>query len=55
MTTEEILRTNLTDEQYNAVVDESKHILCLACAGSRKSSTRRACFDYTATSWVERG
>lgn len=39
MTTEEILRTNLTDEQYNAVVDESKHILCLACAGSGKSRT----------------
>lgn len=39
MTTEEILRLNLTDEQYNAVVDESKYILCLACAGSGKSRT----------------
>ncbi|MGI6748282.1 MAG: ATP-dependent DNA helicase [Anaerovoracaceae bacterium] len=39
MITEEILRANLTDEQYNAVVDESKHILCLACAGSGKSRT----------------
>lgn len=39
MTTEEILRSNLTDDQYNAVVDESKHILCLACAGSGKSRT----------------
>jgi len=39
MTTTEILRANLTDEQYNAVVDESRHILCLACAGSGKSRT----------------
>lgn len=39
MRTEEILRANLTDEQYDAVVDESKHILCLACAGSGKSRT----------------
>lgn len=39
MTTEEILRTNLTGDQYDAVVDESKHILCLACAGSGKSRT----------------
>lgn len=34
-----ILKANLTDEQYQAVVDESKHILCLACAGSGKSRT----------------
>ena len=39
MTTEEILRANLTPEQYAAVVDESRHILCLACAGSGKSRT----------------
>lgn len=39
MTTEEILRENLTDEQYEVVVDESRHILCLACAGSGKSRT----------------
>lgn len=39
MTTEEMLRANLTDEQYKAVVDESRHILCLACAGSGKSRT----------------
>jgi len=39
MTTEEILRTNLTEEQYETVVDESRHILCLACAGSGKSRT----------------
>lgn len=39
MTAQEILHSNLTDDQYNAVVDESKHILCLACAGSGKSRT----------------
>lgn len=39
MTTEEILRSNLTDDQYDTVLDESKHILCLACAGSGKSRT----------------
>ncbi len=39
MNTEEILHANLTDEQYVAVVDESRHILCLACAGSGKSRT----------------
>jgi DNA helicase II / ATP-dependent DNA helicase PcrA len=35
----EILHDNLTDTQFNAVVDESRHILCLACAGSGKSRT----------------
>jgi DNA helicase-2/ATP-dependent DNA helicase PcrA len=39
MTTEEILHANLTKEQYEAVVDDSRHILCLACAGSGKSRT----------------
>lgn len=39
MTTQEILHANLTDEQYKAVVDDSRHILCLACAGSGKSRT----------------
>ncbi len=39
MTTEEILHSNLTDEQYAAVIDESRNILCLACAGSGKSRT----------------
>jgi DNA helicase-2/ATP-dependent DNA helicase PcrA len=39
MTIEEILRSNLTDDQYDAVVDESQNILCLACAGSGKSRT----------------
>ena len=35
----EILKSNLTPEQYSAVIDESKNILCLACAGSGKSRT----------------
>lgn len=39
MSTETILRSNLTDDQYNAVIDDTKHILCLACAGSGKSRT----------------
>ena len=39
MTIEDMLHVNLTDEQYQAVVDESQHILCLACAGSGKSRT----------------
>jgi DNA helicase-2/ATP-dependent DNA helicase PcrA len=39
MTVEEILRSNLTNDQYDAVIDDSKHILCLACAGSGKSRT----------------
>lgn len=39
MTTEEILHLNLTDEQYKAVIDDSRNILCLACAGSGKSRT----------------
>lgn len=39
MTAQDILRANLTDEQYETVVDESRHILCLACAGSGKSRT----------------
>lgn len=29
----------LTDDQYNAVIDDTKEILCLACAGSGKSRT----------------
>lgn len=36
---EQILHDNLTDDQYSAVVDNSRHILCLACAGSGKSRT----------------
>ena len=35
----EILKSNLTEEQYDAVIDENKNILCLACAGSGKSRT----------------
>lgn len=39
MITEEVLHSNLTNEQYEAVVDDSRNILCLACAGSGKSRT----------------
>ncbi|WP_258111678.1 ATP-dependent DNA helicase [Alicyclobacillus sp. SP_1] len=39
MLTEQILRNNLTENQYNAVVDNGRYILCLACAGSGKSRT----------------
>ena len=39
MSVEQVLRSNLTDDQYNAVIDRSKNILCLACAGSGKSRT----------------
>lgn len=39
MTVEEILHSNLTSEQYEAVIDDSRNILCLACAGSGKSRT----------------
>lgn len=39
MSTEEILHSNLTDEQYAAVIDDAQNILCLACAGSGKSRT----------------
>ena len=39
MNIEQILQANLTEEQYKAVVDTNKNILCLACAGSGKSRT----------------
>lgn len=39
MTANEILAANLTTEQHNAVIDNNKNILCLACAGSGKSRT----------------
>ena len=39
MNIQDILLSNLTRDQYNAVIDESKNILCLACAGSGKSRT----------------
>lgn len=29
----------LTEEQYNAIIDETNEVLCLACAGSGKSRT----------------
>ena len=35
----DVLRDNLTNEQYQAVIDNNKNILCLACAGSGKSRT----------------
>lgn len=38
-TLEELLRTKLTEEQYNTVMDDSNEVLCLACAGSGKSRT----------------
>ena len=31
MITEELLHSNLTDQQYAAVIDDSRNILCLAC------------------------
>lgn len=39
MTVNEILAANLTTDQYNAVIDNNKNVLCLACAGSGKSRT----------------
>ena len=39
MNIEQVLKPNLTEDQYNAVIDESRNILCLACAGSGKSRT----------------
>ena len=39
MAIDEILRNELTDEQYNAVIDNNNEILCIACAGSGKSTT----------------
>lgn len=35
----DVLYSNLTPEQHKAVLDNSKNILCLACAGSGKSRT----------------
>ena len=39
MNIERVLKSNLTEDQYNAVIDERRNILCLACAGSGKSRT----------------
>lgn len=35
----EVLKTNLTDDQRSAASDPAEKILCLACAGSGKSRT----------------
>jgi DNA helicase-2/ATP-dependent DNA helicase PcrA len=39
MDIDQVLRNNLTDEQYAAAVDPAREIICLACAGSGKSRT----------------
>ena len=39
MNINDILKANLTNDQYGTVIDNSKNILCLACAGSGKSRT----------------
>jgi DNA helicase II / ATP-dependent DNA helicase PcrA len=39
MNIDEILRNALTPQQFNAAMDKSKTVLCLACAGSGKSRT----------------
>ncbi|MCF4113724.1 MULTISPECIES: ATP-dependent helicase [Dethiosulfovibrio] len=39
MDIEQILKDNLTQEQYKAAMDNAKEVLCLACAGSGKSRT----------------
>ncbi len=39
MSIEQVLRSELTTEQYDAVLDSAREILCLACAGSGKSRT----------------
>lgn len=39
MKIDQILKTELTSEQYDAATDETNEILCLACAGSGKSRT----------------
>lgn len=36
---DQVLRDNLTDEQYLAAKDTTSEVLCLACAGSGKSRT----------------
>lgn len=39
MSIDQILRSDLTPEQYAAAVDPVREVLCLACAGSGKSRT----------------
>ena len=36
---DQVLRNNLTEDQYAAASDPAKEVLCLACAGSGKSRT----------------
>lgn len=39
MNVSEILSSNLTEDQYQTVIDTNRNILCIACAGSGKSRT----------------
>ena len=39
MSIDEVLRSKLTPQQYDAAVDPAREVLCLACAGSGKSRT----------------
>ena len=39
MDIDRVLRTHLTNQQYDAAVDPAREVLCLACAGSGKSRT----------------
>ena len=39
MSIDQVLRNELTPEQYAAAVDPTREVLCLACAGSGKSRT----------------
>ena len=39
MSIDHVLKNELTAQQYNAAVDTSREVLCLACAGSGKSRT----------------
>ena len=39
MSIDQVLRNELTPEQYAAAVDPAREVLCLACAGSGKSRT----------------
>ena len=39
MNIDQVLRTDLTQEQYAAAIDPAREVLCLACAGSGKSRT----------------
>ena len=39
MSIDQVLRRELTPDQYAAAVDPVREVLCLACAGSGKSRT----------------